>query len=72
MKQEEIEKIKCFLDLYNPKRTVEMALTSGIKASAQHNALYTPNIDNKSEILDYWKSQLKCIGAKYFESQQTE
>lgn len=72
MKQEEIEKIKCFLDLYNPQRTVEMALTSGIKAAAQHNSLYTPNIDNKSEILDYWKSQLQCIGVKYFESQQTE
>lgn len=71
MKQEIIEKIKCFLDLYNPQRTVDMALSSGISASVRHNALYSPDVIDRIPIHCYWRSQLKSFGEKYFETPQT-
>jgi hypothetical protein len=53
-----------FLDKYNPNRSVDIALTSGLKAATQKNDLYSPGVE-RSPIRNYWKDQLQYIGNKY-------
>ncbi len=61
---------QAFLDKYNSNRSVNLALTSGLKAATQHNDLYSPDV-NRTIIKEYWKSLLQNIGAKY-NTAQTE
>ncbi|HAL29341.1 MAG TPA: hypothetical protein DCP20_01305 [Coriobacteriia bacterium] len=60
------EKLK-FLAHYNPSADRDLALTSGIKAAAQHNALYarTTSPELRNEIRSDWKSALVALSDKY-------
>lgn len=60
-----------FLSLYNPTSSEEIALTSGLKASTQHNDLYSPGV-NRYPIKEYWKTLLQNIGEKYRTLQSEE
>ena len=53
-----------FLNRYNPERSEYLALTSGVKAAVQHNALYSPDA-NRESIKAFWKEELKKLGIKY-------
>jgi len=60
-----------FINRYNPNRSIEIALTSGLKASTQHNDLYTPGIV-RHPIKEYWKDLLQNMGEKYRSIQSEE
>lgn len=53
-----------FLDRYNPNRSVDIALTSGLKTATQHNDLYSPDA-NRTIIKEHWKLLLQDMGVKY-------
>ena len=64
-----------FLENYNPMRTVERAVQSGINASVKVRRIrvYAPNSPAKQRFLmrNYWKEQLLTIGKSY-ESEKSE
>jgi hypothetical protein len=63
-----------FLNRYNPKRTLEKALSSAISASVQHNSLYkrgaTPK--EKERVHCNWKAFLKQKMKDYKNEQSVE
>ena len=70
MRTEEQIKLRkeVFLNRYNPGRSKDLALTSGVNAAAKRNDLYSPNA-NRNDIRAFWKNELKKIGYKYREKQ---
>lgn len=58
-----------FLNNYNPMRTIDRAVQSGIKASVKvrQKRVYAPNIsyEQKITIRNYWKGLLLSIGKSY-------
>ena len=53
-----------FLARYNPKPSVECALSSAIKAAVQHNKLYVGNAP-RANIRSFWRQQLLALQAVY-------
>ena len=64
-----IQKTK-FLDKYNPRRDVEIALSNSVKAAVQHNSLYSSETSSskRKEIRDFWFRNLLKIGKQFEEN----
>ena len=62
-----------FLDKFNPKRTLDKALTSGITASVQHNSLYRESLQPKIKeaVKCEWRDFLQGLVNRYA-TQQSE
>ncbi len=56
-----------FLDKYNPRRSVDVALNKAINAAVQHNLLYsrTATTQDRERIRFFWKQRLKEIGSEF-------
>ena len=56
-----------FLEKYNPKRTLDKALSSGITASVQHNSLYRKDIEqeHKDAVQCEWRAFLSGLIDRY-------
>jgi|APCry1669190156_1035279.scaffolds.fasta_scaffold20846_2 hypothetical protein len=56
-----------FLDIYNPSKTIERAISESLRAASQHNGLYLKSLDTKktAEIKAYWGDQLDKISSRY-------
>lgn len=56
-----------FLEKYNTKRSVGIALSSAIKAAVQHNSLYAKNVNEQTRISvrNAWREQLNLLVEDY-------
>jgi hypothetical protein len=63
-----------FLRKYNPNRTLDRALSSGITASVQHNSLYRKNVapELKEAVQCQWRAFLKGLVDRYKDRQSVD
>lgn len=56
-----------FLEKYNPKRTIENAISLSIKAAVQHNSLYSEKLSSNERLIirKDWGNKLQEISIKY-------
>ncbi|WP_334319720.1 hypothetical protein, partial [Termitidicoccus mucosus] len=63
-----------FLKKYNPNRTLDKALASGIAAAVQHNSLYRKELlpERKETVVCVWRAYLKELIKRYKHPQSVE
>jgi hypothetical protein len=69
---QQLELKEAFLNRYNPNRTIQQCVSSGLNAALGHNSLYSPNIGNdlKQQVRQEWSDYLLKLKDQY-KSEQT-